>query len=263
VVSDFLIIGDIRDLGQQGYNALTGNKVDGLIVIFSTAGLVGSIASWIPEPGEPVAAGADAGIALLKGLRKINALTERFAGEVLDAIKLGLKTKRLGKLGEVFQDLGTLAKNVPPGTLGTAMKNVESIEDLRAVSRCVSLAPKEATVALSLGGKEAADWMKTTENISKPLIAKYLRKGMKGLAAARPLVRASKFFYRGRVGEIIDRLVVWLIDHPVARNVLLGCGILGFLLSLSFATSAGVHLFHAISSIQQARSRPITEMSAG
>ena len=258
VVSDFLIIGDIRDLGQQGYDAATGKEVDPLIVALSTAGLAGSIAAWIPEPGEPAVAAADTGISLLKGLRKINALTGHFAGEIGKVIKRGLSTGKVGKLGEMFSDLGSMAKAAPAGTLGTAMKHVETVEDLRSISRCVKMAPTEATVALTIGGRSAAEWMKATGEVTSAMMKKALRKGVSGLAKAKPWFRGGKFLYRGRLGEMRQPLIDWFTAHTGARTVLFWLGIGSLLLSVTFILSSAIEFVRAFRPPELAQATPAT-----
>ena len=132
-ISDFLVIGDIRDLGKQGYKAATGQEVDRMVAGLSALGIATSVASAIPQPGEPAVASADLGISLLKALRKVNALTNRFADEAFVFAKDAVKARKLGRFGELAENLKDLAKNAPAGTLGTAMKEVESLDDLKTI----------------------------------------------------------------------------------------------------------------------------------
>jgi hypothetical protein len=243
VVSDFLIIGDLRDLGQQGYNAAAGKDVDGMIVALSSVGVLASAASYIPEPGEPAVAGVDAGISLLKGLRKINALTNHFAGEVMKMASEALKTKRIGRVAEVTEHLGTLAKRVPAGTMGTAMKNVESVEDLKVISRWATIAPNETIVALAVPGHEAANWLKSSRNLATKQLSQILRKGATGFTTN---ARGTKFIYRGRLQQMANSLSDWFTDHPQARNALLMIALGGLLLSLLFAVSSVCRLLEFI-----------------
>ena len=249
VVSDFLVIGDLRDLGQQGYNAASGKKVDAMIVTLSTFGAVATGASLIPEPAEPAAVGADTGISLIKGLRKINAITNRFAQEAMDLTKEALKTKKFGRVGEIIENISAIAKEAPAGTMGTAMKDVESIEDLKAVSRWTQVAPNETIAALSLNDKGAASWLKSTQSASGKLLGETLRKGAAGFSKTRPYLRAGKFLYRGRMEEIRDQSLDWFVNHPKARNVLFLAGLCGLFLSGLFFLSAIVQLTRVFSGL--------------
>ena len=250
VVSDFLIIGDIRDLGQQGYNAATGHEVDRLVVALSSLGVVTSAASWMPEPAEPAVASADAGLSLLKGLRKINALTNRFASQTIALAQEALKAKKLGRFGELSERLGVLAKRAPLGTIGTAMKDVESLDDLKVITRSIEAAPKETITALTLENKLGVEWLKSANRVTSSAVGKVLRKGAQGVAATRPYIRGAKFFYRGRINEVRNALVDLFIDNPKARKFLLGGSVLALVGSLLFAYFSFTQ-FRAVFSKQQ------------
>jgi hypothetical protein len=187
----------------------------------------------IPEPAEPAVAVTDTGISLLKGLRKIKAISNRFAAEIYNLAEDVLKTRKLGRFGELAETLGSVARRAPKGTLGTVVKDVETVDDLKAVARCVEAAPNEAVVALQLDGKEATSLMK--KGIDQPKLARLLRKGAVGLSQVRPAVRGLKFIYRGRIGQIRDALIDWLLGNPLARAFALGVFVLSVLVSTMFA----------------------------
>jgi len=245
VVSDFLVIGDIRDLGIQGYHAAKGQEVDAIVVLLSGIGVLASASSFIPEPGEPAVAGADAGISLLKALTKIHAITTEFRKKALELGQVVLKTRKLGPFGELLIDVRSMAKAAPAGTLGTAMKEVKSVEDLKAVSRCMALAPNETITALNVGGSRAKDLIKTTAGISKKMLGKALRKGTVGLAPFRPYIRGAKFIYRGSLVEIRDQIIDWVENHPKIRKAFLALGACFLGLAAVFAISSVSHLYYA------------------
>ncbi len=222
LISDFLIVGDIRDLGKQGYNAATGQEVDGIITALSALGVATSVTAAVPQPGVPAVASADVGISLLKALRRVNALTNRFAGQAFDLAKEAVKARKLGRFGDLLGNLADLAKNVPAGTLGTAMKEVDSLDDLKTVAKWSKQAPNETIVLLDSGGGE---WLKTNRASNKQALGTALRKGAKGIANARPYLRGAKFLYRGQLQQLRNRLIDWLSNNPLIRKILfwLGC----------------------------------------
>ena len=60
VVSDFLVIGDIRDLGVQGWNYVAGEEVDEILVALSTIGLASTGAQVASVVGTAASAGTAA-----------------------------------------------------------------------------------------------------------------------------------------------------------------------------------------------------------
>jgi len=243
VISDFLIIGDLRDLGKQGYNAATGKEVDQMVVVLSGIGVITSAASYVPGPEEPAIAASDMGLSLLKGLKKINAITADLAKEAVELGKGVLQSKKLGRFGAMLQDLGAMAHAAPAGTLGTAMKEVQSVEELKAVTRCLELAPNEAVTALNFGGRQAKDWMLTTPELSRSILGKALRKGAAGLESTRPYIRGLKFICRGRLLDIRNQIIDWVEAHPHARKLFLVLGVSFLGLALMFAISCASRFF--------------------
>ena len=242
LASDFLVVGDIRDLGKQGYNAATGQEVDGIITALSALGVASSVAAAVPQPGEPAVASADVGISLLKALRKVNALTNRFAGEAFDLAKEAVKVRKLGRFGDLVRNLTEVAIHAPAGTLGTAMKEVESFDDLKAVAKWSKQAPNETIVLLDSGGGE---WLKANLGSSQQALGTALRKGAKEITNARPYLRGAKFIYREtQVQKLRDRLIDWLLNNPLIRKILLWLGL------ASCAISATIFVVMALSVIK-------------
>ena len=233
IVSDFLVVGDIRDLGKQGYNAATGQEVDKTVSALSALGVATSIAAAVPQPGEPAIAGADAGISLLKALRKVNALTSRFAAEAFDLAKEAVKARKLGRFGDLVGNLDELTKHTPPGTLGAVMKKVESLDDLKVISKWSKQAPNETVVLLESGG---GAWLKANSLGNKKTLGTALRKGTKGIANVRPYLRGTKFLYRGRLQELRDWLIDVLMNSPLIRKILFWLGSISCALSLTILT---------------------------
>ena len=221
IASDFLVVGDIRDLGKQGYNAATGQEVDGIVTALSALGVASSVAAAVPQPGEPAVASADVGISLLKALRKVNALTNRFAGEAFDLAKEAVKARKLGRFGDLVGNLTEVAIHAPAGTLGTAMKEVESFDDLKAVAKWSKQAPNETIVILDSGGGE---WLKANLASSQQALGTALRKGAKEITNARPYLRGAKFLYRGRLQEIRNWAIAELMNSPLIRKILFWFG---------------------------------------
>jgi hypothetical protein len=253
VVSDFLVVGDIRDLGQQSFNEATGKEVDPMIVVLSSVGVLASISAWVPEPGEPAVVTADGGITLLKGLKKIHALTDDFIGQTVELAKDAAKAEKMGPFGELLENLGLLAKNAPDGTLGTAMKNVESLDDLKSIARSVEAAPNETITILSLGSENGAALLKTSDAVTPRILGKILRKGLAGLASARPYIRGVKFLHEGHLGDIKAALIDWFMDHASARIVLFWLSICGIAISAFVCFSVVVEFRHIFGSSNSAK----------
>jgi hypothetical protein len=83
-ISDFMFIGDIRDLSKQGYNAVNGEEVDAFVATLATVGLVSSVASWTPTVGpQALAISSKPVLTLLKALKRIGALSHKMTAHIL------------------------------------------------------------------------------------------------------------------------------------------------------------------------------------
>lgn len=246
IVSDFLVVGDVRDLGKQGYNAATGKEVDKTVSALSALGVATSIAAAVPQPGEPAVAGADAGISLLKALRKVNALTNRFAAEAFDLAKEAVKAGKIGRFGDLVGNLDELTKHILPGTLGAVMKKVESLDDLKVVTKWSKQAPNETVVLLESGG---GAWLKANPLGNKKTLGTALRKGAKGIANARPYLRGTKFLYRGRLQELRDWLIDVLMNSPLIRKVLFWLGSISCAMAAIISTVIGISAIKSLKRI--------------
>jgi hypothetical protein len=238
VLSDFLVIGDVRDLVRQGYHYARAEETDRLIVVLSSAGVAASAAAWIPEPGTTAAgAAAQPAISMAKGLAKGKALSGPMTRELLEISEQAARRRDFSRLGPVLTDMSAMTKNAPAGTLVTCMKRVDSTADLKRAARWVEAAPHETAVWLRMnpGGM---DWLHQTA-VSKTALGSVLRKGPRILAKTAVPIRAGKFFYRGRLGELKPVLQNYFLQRPETRRwIIWGCAGL-MLMALGFFWSSG------------------------
>jgi hypothetical protein len=125
LVSDFTVVGDVRDLHQQYQHYQAGNSVNQLIVGLSGVGIGLTIAT-ISTIG--VAAPIKAGTSLLKLASKTGKLSARFSQELLQKTNRAFNWNqfvRLSKNGSILGIKSAAAKAYNP----RAMKALSSIGD--------------------------------------------------------------------------------------------------------------------------------------
>lgn len=128
---DLFVIGDIRDLAVQGWKQARYGEGDSVIMALSAIGLTTTLApqfDWAP--------------ALLKALKRSDALTRGFLRSLKNASRNALKTGRFDAVGRIVGDVGRTARNLGPGPLRGAMRSVDSADDLARVARASDAAPK-------------------------------------------------------------------------------------------------------------------------
>ncbi len=113
VATDFLVIGDLRDLAQQGYNLAKGEETDAVIAALATIGVIASGAQIVSVAGTAATAGAAApaaigttaaknGLVVLKVARKLGKLPSWLGKAIVDSVKIINKTKSLDTLSDIL-----------------------------------------------------------------------------------------------------------------------------------------------------------------
>lgn len=237
VISDFLVIGDVRDLGKQGYNWIVGEEVDKFITTLSGVGLVASVATFAPEPSSTAAGVATQPVlAMLKVLKRLGALSRRQVDSIMRMGRRVVETKKLGDFKQVLVSYGGVAKHAPSGTVPMLVKHTDSMDDVARVSDWVRAAPDETASWFSLKGAAAVDDLRQAARIPKPQLVRWLRHGGKIKLAAR----GTKTMFRGRMAELQSILRDWLLGRPELRWLLLaGVAIAGY-----FMVASGEEALH-------------------
>lgn len=143
VVSDFLVFGDVRDLGVQGWNYVTGEEVDEVLLVLSTAGVAATGAQVASAVGTATTAGAatpalagstaaKSALVTLKTAKRLGKLPNWLLKELKMAAVAVKQSKSFGKLGELFDDIGTLART--RGGLELLSKT-DNADDLRKMAK--------------------------------------------------------------------------------------------------------------------------------
>ncbi|PAT43187.1 hypothetical protein [Vandammella animalimorsus] len=234
IASDFLVIGDLRDLGIQGWRMAHDEATDPVLIALSTLGVAASAA----QVGSALASGATAGatapitagatsakasIATLKTLRRLGRLPD-WLGQSAIASARQFKRQRslhsLQPMQAILQDVHTLA-GIPGGPRLLALS-----EDAAALARSARFAKVQgphtaALLQLSQGQAGAlAQHMRLTERHGASalrLAATYGQRGLQVLersGAARFAkfhARAAKVAYKGDAMRLLLR---WLVDLP-------------------------------------------------
>lgn len=165
VVSDFLVFGDIRDLGVQSWHYVSGEEVDEVLLVLSGAGVaatgvqVASAVGTVSTAGaaSPALAGSTAAksaLVTLKTAKRLGKLPNWLLKELKIAAAAAKKSKSLGKIGEWFDDIGTLART--RGGLELLSKT-DNADDLRKMAKFSRAFEDKSAVMYELAGKRAVE----------------------------------------------------------------------------------------------------------
>jgi hypothetical protein len=213
VAADLFVFGDVRDLVIQAGQALRGQETDEVIVGLSAAGILLTAA---PE--------LDLGASLLKFARKVGALTQKMAGEVLRLSRKALRERSAAPLTEGASDAAALSRAARPGGAVKILRGIEDAGELRIAAR-VAQQPGGPYALLS-GGRGAITFLKDAGPPAEALLLRAVRKGpaavgfvtRKGafLLQAHPLLGLVKALRKGTLQDLVAQLMT-----PEIREMLL------------------------------------------
>jgi len=239
VISDFLVIGDVRDLGIEGYHAATGQDVDYFVATLSGIGFLATAATVFPEPASSGAGvSGQCVLSILKGLKRVKALTPRMADEVLTLARRAADARSLKPMMACLENTAAVAKHAPSGAIPVVMRRVDSVDDMRHVADWLRAAPDETVVAMVRGGDGTLKGL-LHGTPSKTALTAALRSTTR---VVRPTARGTKFFFRGRPAVVLQRMAEEAARKPMLRYSFLAAGVLLGLMLLRRLVRLGVQV---------------------
>ncbi|MEO8248272.1 MAG: hypothetical protein ABI589_02785 [Burkholderiales bacterium] len=228
VITDFLVIGDLRDLALQGVHLARGEETDGVLVALSTIGLIATGAQMASggatvasagaaAPAVAVSTAAKSSIALLKTARKLGALPPWLGRSLVASAKTARETRSLAAVTDVLADTRALLQ--ARGGFKLLSKTTSAASLKRMASFTASFGPQSATL-YRIGGELVVDAASRAGKLGKdavPLAATFGRGGLRvldnlgALRFAKYSARASKVAYKGDAARLVAR---WLIRIP-------------------------------------------------
>lgn len=223
VTTDFLVIGDIRDLTLQGMNHLQGEAVDETLVALSALGLVATTAQIVSGIGTVETAGVAAptlvattatksGIVALKTAKRLGKLPPWLGKTLVREAKIAQQSKSLSAMTAMLSDVTTLANTRGGFRLLSRTKNSAELSRMAAFARAFG---SQSATLYHLGG-DAVVAMTPKESIK--LAATFGQGGLRlldhfgALKFTKLAARGAKIAYKG---DAIALLAKWLLTLPV------------------------------------------------
>ena len=161
-VSDFLVIGDIRDLSIEGWKYVKGEEVDEALVALSAIGVASTTAQVASAAGAVTTGGAAAptvaasttaktSIVMLKTAKKLGKLPKWLLKGIKEAAIAVKESKSIAKLTDLFDDVYKLAK-----TKG-GLEILSKTTDAASLKKMANFADKfgdNSLMMIKLGGEK-------------------------------------------------------------------------------------------------------------
>ncbi|ELI5731404.1 hypothetical protein RRK63_004780 [Vibrio fluvialis] len=229
VTTDFLVIGDIRDLTRQGMNHLQGEAVDETLVALSALGLVATTAQIVSGIGTVETAGVAAptlvattatksGLVALKTAKRLGKLPPWLGKSLVREAKIAQQSKSLSAMTEMLSDVTTLANTRGGFRLLSRTKNSAELSRMAAFARAFG---SQSATLYHLGGDAVVAMTPRAAQLGKESIKLAATFGQGGLRLldnfgalkfTKLAVRGAKIAYKG---DAIALLAKWLLMLPV------------------------------------------------
>lgn len=200
IVADLFVFGDIRDLVIETGTWLQGGDADDMIVALSAGGILLTVSPSV-----------DLGAAVLKTARKVGALGDAMARTIADAARQAYRTKKLGPIKAITDDVGALATRARPAGAVKILRHVDDPATLRRVVRFA--ATPDGLHALMIDPKTTLRWLTSGWPHAERWLLKAAARGRAGLDSlaknsstmfrAHPLLGLVKGLYKGNVPALL------------------------------------------------------------
>jgi hypothetical protein len=215
IASDFLVIGDIRDLIIEGNNYVNDKKVDKVVVALSTLGLVATI-STVYTFG--TTSTAKSSLSILKYGTKVNKIPNWLNKAIIKEAKVSKETKSLNNIQKILEPIYTLYQRLGLKQTLNLLKETKNLDELRGVVKLSKRFGKNSSPLIQLIGTKS---IKEINSLSKSNIqpktilyaSSYGDKGLvalKRLGEAKFLLRTSKTVYKGNFDSIFEKLLKYI-----------------------------------------------------
>ncbi len=231
ILSDFLVIGDIRDLAIQGKHYLSNEKVDNIIVALSGIGLVAS-ASTIYSFGATTPVKGT--ISFLKYGKRLNKLPPWLNKALLRESKIVQETKSLDSINKLFTPITKLYEKVGFKATLDLLQQSKNLDHLKRILKFSTRFGKETPTLLRITNNQAIHYAKTMPNIDKKTFlyaSTYGEKGIKGLeklgktkflTRSKNIANLSKTTYKGNLDTLFNYLLKTIPNAVLFGIIFLG-----------------------------------------
>ncbi|UJS24396.1 hypothetical protein [Thiothrix winogradskyi] len=228
VATDFFVIGDIRDLAEQGVNLAQGEEVDEILVALATLGVVASTAQVASGAGTVATGGVAApsvvgstvvksGLIALKTAKKLGKLPPWLGKTIVKTAKTAKQSKSLEELTGFIGDVNSLANTRGGFKL---IGNAENAADLRRMAKFADAFGSHSATIYHIGGSVAVDVAQRSDKLGNETIKLATTFGQGGLKLLDDVgaLKFTKFASRGTKiaykGDFFDLLVKLLLMVP-------------------------------------------------
>ena len=216
IASDFLVIGDLRDLSIESMHYANDEEVDKLMLSLSSLGLLATV-STVYSLG--AAAPIKGSISLLKYGRRMNKIPLWLQTKLIKQIELAKKTKSLINIQNLLAPIEKLYIKVGLSQTLNLLSKSRNLKELNLFGKFTSRFGKKSQVLLKSSDNTALMYMQKMPNVSQKKFlyaSTYGEQGLKGLhklGATKFMQRVgftsnlAKTTYKGNLNSLFNALL--------------------------------------------------------
>ncbi len=182
IASDFLFIGDIRDLSIEGSNYYNNRKVDKVVVALSSLGLIATVSTiYSLGASTPI----KTSISVLKYAKRANKLPPWLSKKLITQAKIAKETYSMDKIKSLLTPIHKLYTKVGLTQTLTLLKNTKNLKELKHIMNFSSQFGKKSQLLLQITQNQALKYSKLLPNAQTKNIlyaSTYGKNGLKGMS---------------------------------------------------------------------------------
>lgn len=219
--SDFLLIGDLRDLALEGTHYYKNEEVDVVLVSLSTIGLVASASTLFTLGSSAV---AKSGVSVLKLAHKSKRIPVWLGTYITKQAKQIRQTKNIDSIKPLFKNLDEMRKNTGLSNTLDLLSNTRNLKELQQTAKLTKRYGTETPILLKLSDKTLLRKSKTLQNVDIKSIKLASTFGTSGLVhlikggeknfikTTKRMKAYSKVGYKGEIWKMFLSLMKYLSD---------------------------------------------------
>jgi len=224
IASDFLFIGDIRDLSIEGSHYYNNKEVDKVVVALSSLGLIATVSTlYTLGATSPL----KSSISVLKYAKRANKLPTWLSKELIKGAKIAKKSNSLDGLKGLLEPIYKLYDKVGLTKALNLLKESKNIKDLNQIVKFTTKFGKKSPILMQVTHANALKYLRKMPKANKKNIlfaSTYGENGLKGMrkmGEAKFLKRVgfrsnlAKTTYKGNLNSLFNYLLknipTWLL----------------------------------------------------
>ena len=219
--SDFLIIGDLRDLALEGTHYYKDEEVDAVLVSLSTIGLVASVGTLFTLGSSAV---AKSGVSVLKLAHKSKRIPAWLGTYLTKQSKQIRQTKNIDSIKPLFNHLDEMHKNTGLADTLKLLSQTRNLKELQTTAKLTKRYGQDTTILLKLSNKTLLTESRTLKKYDMKTIKLASTYGSSGLVhlikggeknfikTTKRIKAYSKVGYKGELWKMLMSLMKYLSD---------------------------------------------------